>query len=131
MVRKGRRWTYALMAAMCGVAVLVYPFAMKLFTDKPDALAAHMPFAILMAGVVVAAGWLPFGQTLLMAGRPGWHTGLMALTVLTNVVGNWLLIPDARVGLGMNGAAIATAISLAASVVYLRFFVRRQVGVSL
>jgi O-antigen/teichoic acid export membrane protein len=131
MVRKGRRWTYLLMAAMCGLAVLVYPFAMGLFTNKPDALAAHMPFAILMAGVVVASGWLPFGQTLLMAGRPGWHTLLMALTVLTNVVGNWFLIPEARFGLGLNGAAIATAVALAISVVYLRAIVRRQVGVSL
>jgi O-antigen/teichoic acid export membrane protein len=127
MVRKGRRWTYVFMGIACGLAVIVYPFAMQLFTRKPDALLAHVPFAILMAGIVLASGWIPFGQTLLMAGKPAWHTLLMALTAFVNLLGNWLLIQS----FGLRGSAAATGIALVVSVFFLKVLVRTRVGVRL
>ncbi len=124
-VCKGRKWTYLGMAGVGIVAVALYPLAVSILTDKPDFATSWLPFGWLMAGIVLASGYIPFGQTLLMANKPAWHTLLMLLTVLVNVIGNWILIPRS----GIEGAAIATAISMGSSVIFLKGFVKRQVGV--
>jgi len=60
-----------------------------------------------------------------MGRRPGWHTLLMGLTVLVNVIGNAILIPRLQI----EGSAIATAVSMASSVVFLKWLARAQLGV--
>jgi len=126
-VRRGRAWTYVAMTAVAGIAIALYPIALSILTNKPDFQASWWPFAYLMAGIAAASGYVPFGQTLLMARQPGWHTLLMTLTVAINVVGNALLIPR----IGIEGAAIATAISMASSVLLLKWLVRAHVGVGI
>ncbi|MFN0243252.1 MAG: lipopolysaccharide biosynthesis protein [Planctomycetota bacterium] len=127
VVRRGKLWTYAGMVVAGAAAVALYPIALDILTGKPEFAASYPSFAWLMLGVVVASGYIPFAQTLLMAGFPGSHTLYMTLTVGTNVIGNALLIPR----FGIAGAAIATAISFALSVVYLRVLVKARVGVAL
>jgi O-antigen/teichoic acid export membrane protein len=124
MVKKGRRLTYAGMALVGALAVACYPFAVSVMTDDPAFAASWTPFALLMTGIVLASGYIPFGQTLLMSGHPGWHSGLMIGTVACNIACNALLIPR----LGLPGAAIATAFAVACSVIMLRVLVRRHVG---
>jgi O-antigen/teichoic acid export membrane protein len=124
-IARGRKWTYAGMAAVAVVAIALYPLALSILTNKPEFGASWLPFGILMAGIVLASGYIPFGQILLMGKQPGWHTLLMALTVLVNVIGNALLIPR----LELEGAAIATAISTASSVVFLKVLARARLGV--
>jgi O-antigen/teichoic acid export membrane protein len=124
-IRRGRKWTYLGMAGVAVVAVALYPLAISILTDEPEFADSWLPFAILMAGIVAASGYIPFGQILLMAKLPGWHTLLMALTVLVNVTGNAVLIPM----IGIEGAATATAISMAASVVFLKMLASRRLGV--
>jgi O-antigen/teichoic acid export membrane protein len=127
MVRRARRWIVPSMLGVGLLAALVYPWTVPLFTERPEFAQSSASFAILVGGIALASGWLPFSQTLLMAGKPGWHTLYMALVVLTNVVFNALLIPH----LGINGAAIGTAVAFIASAVLLRVFVKRLVGVRL
>lgn len=127
VVRRGKLWTYAGMVVGGAAAVALYPLALDILTGKPEFAASFVPFAWLMLGIVVASGYIPFAQTLLMAGFPGSHTLYMALTVATNVIGNALLIPL----YGIVGAAIATAISFALSVVYLRVLVKARAGIAL
>ena len=124
-VQKGRNWTYIGMAVVAVIAVWLYPAAVSILTDKPDFAESYWPFAWLMAGIFVASGYIPFGQTLLMANHPAWHTLLMGTTVLVNLIGNWILVPLH----GLPGSAIATAISMGASVIFLKWFVKRRVGV--
>ena len=124
-VCKGRKWTYLGMAGVAVVAVAAYPIALALLTNKPDFAESWVPFGYLMAGIALASGYVPFGQTLLMARQPGWHTLLMTFTVVVNVIGNAVLIPR----IGLEGAAIATAISMGSSVLFLKWFVRTRVGV--
>jgi stage V sporulation protein B len=126
-VAKGRKWTYLGMAAAGVVAVALYPLALSILTNKPDFQASWHPFMLLIAGIVVASGYIPFGQTLLMAGLPGWHTGMMVLTVAVNVALNAILVPH----FGLVGSATATAVSMAVSVVLLKWFVKARVGVAL
>jgi O-antigen/teichoic acid export membrane protein len=127
MVRKGKRNTYLLMAGVGLAAVAVYPLVLDLLTNKPGFQDSFLPFAVLIGGIVLMAGYYPFSQTLLMANRPGWHTGLMVLVVASNVLFNRLLIPH----LEIEGAALGTALSFLASVIFLKALVRARVGVRL
>ncbi len=124
---RGRRWTYLGMAALGVIAALVYPHALLLLTGKPEFLASWAPFNYLVLGTVLASGYLPFAQTLLMAGHPGWHTGYMLATVAINAIACWVAVPH----FGLTGAAIATAGSMVASVFVLRAMVRWRLGLRL
>lgn len=127
LVRRHRWRTLLGIGAVAAVAVAAFPLALGIVGARPEFSAAHGPFAILAGGIALAAGYLPFGQILLMGGRPATHTALMASTVVANVVANALLIPH----YGLVGAAIATAISMAISVVLLRVLVRAKLDLSI
>ena len=124
---QGRRWTYAGMLVVAAAAIALFPPAIGILFDDPAFAQAWAPFAILMLGILCASGYIPFGQILLMAGKPGWHSVFIAAMVGVNVIGNWILVPRH----GLVGAAAATAISILASVFLLKAIVRRQVGVRL
>ena len=126
ILRRGKRVAWILMLGVSVVAILAYPLFL-LILDDPEFAAGRLSFAILLAGIVLAAGYMPFQQTLLMAGHPALHTLLMALAVGTNVVGNALLIPS-HAG---PGAATATAIAFVASCFYLHWMVGSRVGLRL
>lgn len=126
-IQRGKWRTYAGMAAAGAIAVLLFPWVQPILADKPGFAESVVPFRWLILGIVLSAGYIPFAQTLLMAGHPGTHTLYMALTVLINVVGNALLIPH----LGLAGAAISTANSMFLGVFVLRAFVRRRTGLVL
>ncbi len=125
LVRRVRGRTYLGMAAVAVVAALAFPTFVDLLAANRGYETAQVPFALLAAGIVLASGYIPFGQTLLMAGFPGWHSFFMIATVAVNVAGNVLLVPR----LGISGAAAATAISMVASVFLLKGLVRAKVGV--
>ncbi|MCE9592919.1 MAG: polysaccharide biosynthesis C-terminal domain-containing protein [Planctomycetes bacterium] len=124
LVRRGRWWSWALMLGVGTIAIAGYPLGLRIIHADPGLVAGWLAFAILIGGIFVSAGYLPFQQTLLMAGKPGWHTGMMAVLVVANFVGNVLLIPH----FGLAGAALGTALALLVSVLVLRWMVRREVG---
>ncbi len=127
LVRRVRGRTYAGMACVAAAAIALFPTAVGLLTDKPGFEGARAPFALLAIGIFVASGYVPFGQTLLMAGFPGWHSLFMIATVAVNLVGNWILVPR----IGIAGAAAATAVSMLASVFLLKSLVRARVGIKI
>ncbi len=127
IVRRGRTWAWVGLAAVGGLAVLLYPLALEIIGARPEFAESRLPFAILVGGIAAAAGYLPFGQMLLMGGQPAAHTALVGLTVLTNVVGNAILIPHH----GLAGAAAATAVSMVVSIVLLRVLVRRRLSLQI
>jgi O-antigen/teichoic acid export membrane protein len=127
LVRRVRGRTYLGMAAIALVAILVFPTFVDLLAANRGYETAEIPFALLAAGIVLASGYIPFGQTLLMAGFPGWHSFFMVATVAVNVAGNVLLVPR----FGISGAAAATAISMLASVFLLKALVRSRVGIGI
>ena len=126
-IQKAKRRTYLGMLAAGALALLLYPVALALLTDKPGFAESVVPFRWLILGIVLCAGFIPFAQTLLMAGFPGTHTLYMVLTVLINVVGNAILIPR----IGLPGAAIATALSMFLGVFVLKGLVKRRTGLAL
>jgi O-antigen/teichoic acid export membrane protein len=115
------------MAGACAIGALVYPYVIPALTGDASFVDGARPFAILMAGLALASPWLPFGQIMLMADRPGWHTVLMVLVVATNFVANIALIPR----FGVDGAAAATSVAVIASALFVRRLARRRLDIKL
>jgi len=114
--RRVKQAVWLLMAAVGLIAVLLFPQLTRLFVGRGDFAASWRVFMILMAGVVVSSGYQPFQMILSQAHRPGRYTLYMFSFVLTNVLLNAVLIPYA----GIYGAAVATALAMGLSIVYLR-----------
>lgn len=126
LVRGTRRWFIPLMIAACALGAVAYPVLIPALAG--DAFfAGAWPFAVMMLGIAIVSAWLPFNQLLLMAGRPGWHSVLLAAMIAVNAIGQVILVPL----LGLVGAAIAATTAQVAAAVVLRAFVRRLVGVRL
>lgn len=124
IVRRTRRWFVPALSGAALLGAFMYPLIIPPLIGDPDFIEGAWPFAILMAGVVLASPYLPFNQVLLMAGLPGWHTGYVLATVIVSFAGNLALIPL----LGMRGAALSAAASLVTSALLLRFVVRARAG---
>ena len=121
VIRKGRNLTYLVSVALAAVAVVGYMAFIPLVTADPLLQESWRYFAILLAGMVVSAGYAPFNQLLLWAARPGVHTILIASIVVPGAALNAALAPP----LGATGAAIATAATYAWSVLALKLTVGR------
>ena len=125
LVRRGVRIVYAVLAVLGALAVVLYPVVIRVLVGDEAFVAGWAPFAILMAGLVLCSGYLPFAMILVQGGFPGTHTLLRTAIVLTNGALNAALIP----WLGLHGAALATAAALVLSAVYLKRLTRRTLGV--
>lgn len=127
MAEKGVHFTYKSMVLIGVLASCLYPIGVSLVTNKADLTYGWPVFVILMAGIVLSAGYIPFGNILLQAGKPALHTFMITAVVIFNIVGNFLLIPL----WGAYGAAFATAASFVASVFLLKQITKKSVGVAI
>jgi O-antigen/teichoic acid export membrane protein len=125
IVSRTRRWFVPLFLATCVIAAAAYPVVVPWLIGKPEFAAGAVPFAILLAGAALCSGYLPFQTMLMMAGLPGSQTVFITIILVTNGLLNLTLVPL----LGMQGAAIASGSSLAASAFLLRYIVRARTGV--
>lgn len=107
--KRVRNVTYLGMGILFVFAITIFPWGISIFALSIDEHAAWEVFTILMLGLFLASGYIPFSNILLQAGFPGRHAMLISLLVLINFLGNCALIPN----FGLNGAAFATAFSFA------------------
>jgi len=92
--------------ALSIVAALLFPVMVRLFTD--DRFLESWPiFTILLAGVVINAGFRPFQGVFLLTGRPGLHSLFFLIIVFSNAILNILFIQR----MGTIGAAVATSLA--------------------
>ena len=88
------------------VSALLFPVMVRLFTD--DRFLESWPiFAVLLAGVVINAGFRPFQGVFLLTGRPGLHSLFFLTVVFSNAILNILFIQR----MGIMGAAVATSMA--------------------
>jgi stage V sporulation protein B len=127
LARRTRRWFVPCIIAICVIGAASYPFVIPGIVGNPVFVEGALPFAIMMAGIALASPYLPFIHVLLMASRPGWHTAYVVVMLGLSCLGCQLLIGP----LAHEGAAVAIAVSLVASVLVLRWFARLRVGVRL
>jgi O-antigen/teichoic acid export membrane protein len=127
-IRRGKLWTYALFVPVAAIAAACYPLGLivlEAFGVNGVLWESWPVFVILMAGVAASAGYLPFGNILLQAGRPGLHTWMVLLAVAFNIGGNLVLVPV----LLATGAALATSASFIFTAVLIYALARRAIGV--
>jgi O-antigen/teichoic acid export membrane protein len=127
LVRQMRRWLVPASLGICAVAALLYPYVIPWLVGDQVFAQAAVPFAVLMAGTVLASPNLPFAALLLMASRPGWHTVYVIATVAIAFFADLALIPS----LGANGVALGTALGLVASTVLLSALARWRLGLKI
>ncbi|MEO0564431.1 MAG: oligosaccharide flippase family protein, partial [Chloroflexota bacterium] len=125
LARDIRRWLLPLSVALGGVAILVFPVLYRLMVGTTGLWAALGAFAVLMTGYVVAAGYVPMRNILIVGGGPGLFTGVMLVTFISNVVLNVALIPF----IGLLGAAVATALSFVWKTYLITRFADRHLGI--
>jgi O-antigen/teichoic acid export membrane protein len=121
VVKRGSRITYRFMIIGGVIAVLLYPLGVLVSEEAQLYLRSWPIFTILMTGIVLSSGYIPFGQILVQAGRPGLHTIMTLLLVAFNFTFNLLLIPF----LGIVGAAAATAFAHVVGVILLKVFTKQ------
>lgn len=124
LVRRVWKWIYPGSLAAALIGVLLYPGLIDLFFEDQTLLAGRPVLIILLAGLVLYSGFLPFDFSLLQAGRPGRQTLFLGLQIGTNIGLNLLLIPI----WGLWGAALATATSFGVSIYYLNRMVAAGCG---
>ncbi len=123
-----RTTTRLTLIASVGAAFVIYlaaPFLLDLFGDGFD---GAMPvLAILMAGLIAQAFAGPGEDLLNMLGEERACAATCVVALILNVALNLALIPS----LGLVGAAIATAASVAARSLVLTYLVKRRLGLDI
>jgi O-antigen/teichoic acid export membrane protein len=125
LIAQGKKLGYAAMAVIGTLAIIVYPFVLQLLIGKPEYADSWPVFAILIAGIMISAGFIPFGGILQQGGHPFAQSMLFAVVVGLNLVGNLILVPI----FGVLGAAVGTAISQACFPIVLNYFSRSYLKV--
>lgn len=93
--------------------MVVYLFVPVIRLSGLDAalMEGAKPLAIMLVGAVAASAVAPFGFALIQSGRPELHTLVVVLGLSLNLALTLVLVPR----IGMDGAALAVAISLCAT----------------
>lgn len=115
-VSKGVRITYAVMLAICLSALIFFPLGAFVVSHSAEYLQSWPILAVLLLGLTLGSGYIPFSNILLQAGRPGLHTIMVGFWVLSNLLLNLLLVPL----YGIWGAAVAMSLAYALLAVFVK-----------
>jgi O-antigen/teichoic acid export membrane protein len=127
LVSHSRKFAWAGTTIMAVVCVIFMLYVLPLITGHSDYTDGIKYFLVIMAGMLIAAGYVPVGLMLVNAGFPGRQSFMIMILVLTNIIGNAILIPL----VGSVGAALATAMTYVLSVLLLKIFVNQYLEFSL
>ena len=109
---------------ICILSIIFYPLFLNIITNKNEFANSYIPFSILVIGITIASGYIPFYNIFSMSDMPRLQSIFMLLIFLTNVIFNSIFIPI----YGINGAALGTGISFIASIYYFKYFSKNYVG---
>lgn len=101
-----KKKTSVFVPILAGLVLAGY-YLLCIILGRQEYLAAIIPFAIVLFGKAINCYFIIMGNTLNQTGHPKSETLLNLVTIGTNTVLNFALIPF----FGMIGAAVATAIS--------------------
>ena len=119
------RFTFVVALAAAGVIYLIAPFLLNLFGPGFD---DAMPvLLVLMLGLIVQAYAGPGEDLLTMLGHERISAVLSTLSLVLNIILNFLLIPV----YGVLGAAIATAVTIGLRSLVLAWLVKRRLNMDI
>lgn len=127
LIAWGKMVGYVAMGIAGILAIALYPFALEILVGKPEFLDSWPVFTILTCGLMLSAGYIPFGGILQQGGHPLAQSALLGIVAGLNLVGNLLL---AR-AFGPIGAAAATAMAQASLPLILYVLARRFLKIRL
>ncbi len=107
-----------------GLAVTYYAFTTWIMPPEKGLIEGLPSLLILLAGLIGVSFLVPFDNLLMVSGHPGYQTAQQLITVAANIVFAAVLLPF----LGIEGAAIGTAVSYVTGIAMLVIFARRILG---
>jgi len=119
-----KKFVIPVMLTMAVVLALAY-YAMAVWVAPQKGLLPGLwPLLILMAGLLPVSFLIPFDNLMMVSGHPSLQTVQQLSSVSVNVLVAVLLLPV----LGINGAAIGTAVSYVTGILVLLYFADSKLG---
>ena len=124
---KVRKVTYIAIFILYFLSIIIYPKIIDIFTNKSAFIYSFLPFTILISGITIASGYIPFYNIFSMANKPGFQSIFMIMIFITNIIANAVFIPI----MGYYGAALGTSLSYIASIFYFNYLCSKYIGFKL
>lgn len=125
-IRKGKNLYYLFLIPLILVVIAIYPYAISYLNLNEEFKAAYIPLIIMMAGLLLSAGYQPFQMIFNQTGFPGFQSSFFGMILLSNGMLNFCLIPL----FGITGASAATALSMVLVPFYINYLSRKSLGFS-
>ncbi len=117
-LKKVRNLSYKYILAIGLISVMIFPSLLEIVTNKPVFKTSFLPFSIIMFGIILISGYLPFQNILILFNKPILQSTQILFVSLINIIFNSLLIPI----IGLNGAAISTSLANISSIFILKYY---------
>jgi len=127
LARRHRHHILAVTAALWLAVAVAFRPLVGLVGLSSDFEAAWGPLLILATGLGAVSMLLPFDQIFLLGGRPTLQTAVVLAVVVANIGMNVVLVP----WIGIEGAALSTALAFVAMGAAIWAFARRSFGIRL
>jgi O-antigen/teichoic acid export membrane protein len=124
LLRKTRLRVPLVMAAMSLLSVAAYYLLCTLVLPGQGLLEGMPSLIILLGGMVLVSGFVPYDNLMLASGHPAYQTLQQMVAVTANVIGNLLLIPIFHI----EGAALGTACGFILGTLMLIVMAKRMLG---
>lgn len=119
------KYVFLIMVFVCGITALAGKAIIFILYGK-DFFPALMPMLCLLPGILALSLYQFLKADIYSINRPGFISIVSLITMTSNLVLNYLMIPS----YGINGAAISSSVSYAASTLILFVFFLRKTGLS-
>ena len=116
--------TYKALSLIFVLSIIFYPLVVNILTNKNEFAESYVPFSILVLGITIASGYIPFFNIFSMSDMPRLQSIFMLSIFLSNVIFNSIFIPIC----GLYGAALGTGASFLASIYFFKYFSKKYVG---
>lgn len=126
IIKRGCRNVYLFMAVCIFTSFFIYPYFIE-YVIGNEFQDSNKLYQILMIGVLLTAGYLPFDMLLTQAGYPLSQSFFKSMMVACNVLLNFFFINL----YGLLGAAIATALVYSLSLFLLKFLVYKKIKIKI
>ncbi|MCH8331418.1 MAG: polysaccharide biosynthesis C-terminal domain-containing protein [Bacteroidetes bacterium] len=113
---------YKLLVPIVLGTVVLFPIGLWIFNITQHLFDHWMIFAILMAGLMSAAGYFPFLLVFNQMGKAATQSLFLLMQFFTNIILNYFLILQ----MGIYGAALATAITNFSMIFYMKWLLAKR-----
>ena len=103
---------------------ILYPYLINIITNKEEYLLSISSFIVLISGIVLASGYLPFYNIFNMCNLPGIQSFFLSSIVFINILANYILIPK----FGILGAAFGTSFSMISSIIIFKYLIFKKLN---